>query len=109
MTRFNHLFQRLKRGIAFLLAVILMVQPFLGLDLGSISAFGAETQGRSSSFAYYDSNNLLKPGASFPFYGKNHNRVGLWPYGLTNVEGGRLLAIVWNQTSLCVLGQEEPL
>ena len=89
MTRFNHLFQRLKRGIAFLLAVILTVQPFLGLDLGSISAFGAETQGRSSSFAYYDSSNLLKPGASFPFYGKNHNRVGLWPYGLTNVEGGR--------------------
>ena len=89
MTRFNHLFQRLKRGIAFLLAVILTVQPFLGLDLGSISAFGAETQGRSSSFAYYDSSNLLKPGASFPFYGKNHNRVGLSPYGLTNVEGGR--------------------
>ncbi len=89
MTRFNHLFQRLKRGIAFLLAVILTVQPFLGLDLGSISAFGAETQGSSSSFAYYDSSNLLKPGASFPFYGKNHNRVGLWPYGLTNVEGGR--------------------
>ena len=88
MTRFNHLYQRLKRGIAFLLAVILTVQPFLGLDLGSISAFGAETQG-SSSFAYYDSSNLLKPGASFPFYGKNHNRVGLWPYGLTNVEGGR--------------------
>ena len=81
MTRFNHLFQRPKRGIAFLLAVILTVQPFLGLDLGSISAFGAETQG-SSSFAYYDSSNLLKPGASFPFYGKNHNRVGLWPYAL---------------------------
>ena len=89
MTRFNLLYQRLKRGIAFLLAVILTVQPFFSLDLGSISAFGAETQGRSSSFAYYDSSNLLKPGASFPFYGKNHNRVGLWPYGLTNVEGGR--------------------
>ena len=89
MTRFNHLFQRLKRGIAFLLAVILTVQPFWGLDLGSISAFGAETQGRSSSFAYYDSSNLLKPGASFHFYGKDHNRVGLWPYGLTNVEGNK--------------------
>ena len=77
MTRFNHLYQRLKRGIAFLLAVILTVQPFLGLDLGSISAFGAETQG-SSSFAYYDSSNLLKPGASFPFYGKT---ITGWVYG----------------------------
>ncbi len=57
------------------------------MDIGFISTFAAETQGRSSSFAYYDSSNLLKPGASFPFYGKDHNRVGLWPYGLTNVEG----------------------
>ena len=23
-------------------------------------------------------------GSSFPFYGKDHNRVGLWPYGITN-------------------------
>ena len=89
MTRVNHFYERLKRGIAFLLAVILTVQPFFRLDIGFISAFAAENQGRSSSFAYYDSSNLLKPGASFPFYGKNHNRVGLWPYGLTNVEGSK--------------------
>ena len=52
----------------------------------------AETGGQSSTFAYYDSSNLLKFGASFPFYGKGHNRVGLWPYGLTNVEGNKSAA-----------------
>lgn len=89
MTRANHLYQRLKRGIAFLLALILAVQPFFSFDMGLFPTFAAETEGRGSTFAYYNSSNLLKPGANFPFYGKNHNRVGLWPYGITNVEGGR--------------------
>ena len=89
MTRVNRLYQRLKRGIAFLLALILTVQPFFSFDMGLFPALAAETEGRGSTFAYYNSSNLLKPGANFPFYGKNHNRVGLWPYGITNVEGGR--------------------
>ena len=89
MTRANRLYQRLKRGIAFLLALILAVQPFFSVDMGLFPTFAAETEGRGSTFAYYNSSNLLKPGANFPFYGKNHNRVGLWPYGITNVEGGR--------------------
>lgn len=89
MTRVNRLYQRLKRGIAFLLALILTVQPFFSIDMGLFPAFAAETEGRGSTFAYYNSSNLLKPGASFPFYGKNHNRVGLWPYGISNVKGGR--------------------
>ena len=89
MTRANRLYQRLKRGIAFLLALILAVQPFFSFDMGLFPTFAAETEGRGSTFAYYNSSNLLKPGANFPFYGKNHNRVGLWPYGITNVEGGR--------------------
>lgn len=78
----------LKRGIAFLLALILTIQPFFSLDYQLLSAGAAETEGRGSTYAYYNSQNLLKPGASFPFYGKDHNRVGLWPYGITNAEGG---------------------
>ena len=89
MTRANRLYQRLKRGIAFLLALILAVQPFFSFDMGLFPTFAAETEGRGSTFAYYNSSNLMKPGANFPFYGKNHNRVGVWPYGITNVEGGR--------------------
>lgn len=88
MTRVNGLYQRLKRGIAFLLALILTVQPFFSFDMGLFPAIAAETEGRGNTFAYYNTSNLLKPGASFPFYGKNHSRVGLWPYGITNVEGG---------------------
>lgn len=88
MIQVNRLYQRLKRGIAFLLALILTVQPFFSFDIGLLSAIAAETEGRGSTFAYYNSSNLLKPGASFPFYGKNHNRVGLWPYGITNAENG---------------------
>ena len=80
--------KRLKRGIAFLLAWILTIQPFLSLNYQLLSASAAETEGRGSTYAYYNSQNLLKPGASFPFYGKDHNRVGLWPYGITNAEGG---------------------
>lgn len=92
MTRLYRLYQRLKRGIAFLLAVILTVQPLFYLETGVFPAFAAETEGQSSTFAYYDSSNLLKSGASFPFYGKDHNRVGLWPYGLTNVDGSKSAA-----------------
>ena len=65
-----------------------MVQPLFSLDSQLLSAGVAETEGRGSTYAYYNSQNLLKPGASFPFYGKNHNRVGLWPYGIPNAEGG---------------------
>lgn len=92
MTGMNRLYGRLKRGIAFLLALILTIQPFFNADWGFVSAWASQTEGRSSTFAYYDSSNLLKPGASFPFYGKDHNRVGLWPYGLTNVEGSKSAA-----------------
>lgn len=88
MIRVNGLYQRLKRKVALLLALILTVQPFFSLDIGALPAFAAESEGRGTSYAYYDSSNLLKPGASFPFYGKDHNRVGLWPYGLTNADGG---------------------
>ena len=87
MIRHNSFFKRLKRGIALLLAVMLMVQPFFNVGSGIVSAVAAEGEGRGSTFAYYNSQNLLKEGASFPFYGKTHNRVGLWPYGITNVEG----------------------
>ena len=92
MARLYRLYQRLKRGIAFLLAVILTVQPLFCFDISSFLALAAETEGQSSTFAYYDSSNLLKSGASFPFYGKDHNRVGLWPYGLTNVDGSKSAA-----------------
>lgn len=92
MTRLNRLHLRLKRGIAFLLALIFTIQPVFYLDIGQVASFAAETEGQSTTFAYYDSSNLLKPGASFPFYGKDHNRVGLWPYGLTNVEGSKSAA-----------------
>lgn len=88
----NRLYMGLKRRIAFLLAVILTIQPFFQMDMSMLSLFAAETGGQSTTFAYYDSSNLLKPGASFPFYGKDHNRVGLWPYGLTNVEGSKSAA-----------------
>lgn len=89
MKQHNSLYKRLKRGIAMFLAVILTLQPFFCADLGSLFANAAETKGRGSSFTYYGTQNLLKEGASFPFYGKNHNRVGLWPYGITNAsEGG---------------------
>lgn len=92
MTGMNRLYAGLKRGIAFLLAVILTIQPLFHVDWGFVSAWASQTEGKSSTFAYYDSSNLLKPGASFPFYGKDHNRVGLWPYGLTNVEGNKSAA-----------------
>lgn len=92
MTRLNRLYLRLKRGIAFILALIFTIQPVFYFDIGQVASFAAETEGQSTTFAYYDSSNLLKPGASFPFYGKDHNRVGLWPYGLTNVEGSKSAA-----------------
>lgn len=80
--------KRLKRGMAFLLALLFTIQPFFSVDYQLLSAGAAETEGRGSTFTYYDTQNLLKPGASFPFYGKDHNRVGLWPYGITHAEGG---------------------
>ena len=55
----------LKRGTAFLLALILTIQPFLSLDYQLLSAGAAETEGRGSTYAYYKSQNLLKPGALF--------------------------------------------
>lgn len=88
MKRMNGLYQRLKQRIALLMAVILTVQPFFSLDTGALSALAADTEGKGTTYAYYDSSNLLKPESSFPFYGKNHNRVGLWPYGITNVASG---------------------
>lgn len=88
MIRHNSFFKRLKRGGSLLLAVLLAVQPFFNVGFGIVSADAAEGEGRGSIFAYYNSQNLLKEGASFPFYGKNHNRVGLWPYGITNAGGG---------------------
>lgn len=87
----SKLYQRLRRGVAGLLATVLTVQALWASGTGIVSAEAA-TEGRSESVTYYDSSNLLKPGASFPFYGKNHNRVGLWPYGLTNVEEGKTAA-----------------
>ena len=83
----NRIYIRLKRKIAFLMAMIFVFQSFFSSGLGIIPVQAA-TEGRGSTFAYYDSSNLLRPGASFPFYGKDHNRVGLWPYGITNVEDG---------------------
>ena len=80
----NHMLNRLKRKIAFILALIFALQPLFNSGIGIFPAQAA-TEGRGVTYAYYDSSNLLKPGASFPFYGKNHNRVGLWPYGITNV------------------------
>ncbi|MFR5631455.1 MAG: hypothetical protein ACLUFH_00465 [Monoglobales bacterium] len=87
--RVNGLYGRLKRWMAFTLAVVLSFQSFFCMDFGTLASFASESAGTGTTFAYYDSSNLLKPGASFPFYGKDHNRVGLWPYGITNVEGGR--------------------
>ena len=83
----NRIYIRLKRKIAFLMAMIFVFQSFFSSGLGIIPVQAA-IEGRGSTFAYYDSSNLLRPGASFPFYGKDHNRVGLWPYGITNVEDG---------------------
>ena len=80
--------KRLKRVSAGLLAAAMAVQSFFCMDYGTIPAMASETEGHGTVFPYYDTSNLLKPGASFPFYGKEHNRVGLWPYGITNVEGG---------------------
>lgn len=89
MKQHKSLYKRLKRRIALFLAIILTLQPFLCADMRGLFANAAETKGRGSSFTYYGTQNLLKEGASFPFYGKNHNRVGLWPYGITNAsEGG---------------------
>ena len=85
---------RLKRRTAFVLAVILLFQPFFNMDFSLFPAWAVEEAGSGSTFSYYDSGNLLKQGASFPFYGKDHNRVGLWPYGITNVEGGKSSALV---------------
>ena len=87
----NRIYIRLKRKIAFLMAMIFVFQSFFSSELGTMPVQAA-TEGRGSTFAYYDSSNLLKPGASFPFYGKEHNRVGLWPYGITNVEQGKSAA-----------------
>ena len=81
----NSFYEKLKRGISFLLAGILTIQPFFYADCFPANA---ATEGRGSTYAYFGTQNLLKPGASFPFYGKNHNRVGLWPYGITNVKDG---------------------
>ena len=83
----NRIYIRLKRKIAFLMAMIFVFQSFFSSGLGIIPVQAA-IEGRGSTFAYYDSSNLLRPGASFPFYGKDHNRLGLWPYGITNVEDG---------------------
>ncbi len=80
--------KRLKRISAGLLSAVMAVQSFFGVNYGTIPVMASETEGRGTVFPYYDTSNLLKPGASFPFYGKEHNRVGLWPYGITNVEGG---------------------
>lgn len=88
MIRHDSFFKRLKRGGSLFLAVLLAVQSFFYVGFSIISADASEGENRGSTFAYYGSQNLLKEGASFPFYGKNHNRVGLWPYGITNVEGG---------------------
>lgn len=88
MIRHDSFFKRLKRGGSLFLAVLLAVQSFFNVGFGIISADASEGENRGSTFAYYGSQNLLKEGASFPFYGKKHNRVGLWPYGITNVEGG---------------------
>ena len=89
MIRHNSFFKRLKRWGSLFLAVLLTFQSFFCANIGSLSANAAETKGRGSSFTYYGTQNLLKEGAIFPFYGKNHNRVGLWPYGITNAsEGG---------------------
>lgn len=89
MIRHNSFLKRLKRGISLFLAAILTVQPFFNVGFGIFSANAAEGEGKGSTFTYYNTQNLLKEGASFPFYGKEHNRVGLWPYGITNVEDGR--------------------
>ena len=89
MRQYISLYKRLRRKLAFFLAIILTFQSFFCANTVGLLANAAETKGRGSSFTYYGTQNLLKEGANFPFYGKNHNRVGLWPYGITNAsEGG---------------------
>ena len=85
MIRHDSFFKRLKRGGSLFLAVLLAVQSFFNVGFGIISADASEGENRGSTFAYYGSQNLLKEGASFPFYGKNHNRVGLWPVSYTHL------------------------
>ncbi|XBX07584.1 SpaA isopeptide-forming pilin-related protein [Enterocloster clostridioformis] len=68
---------------AFLLAVVLSLLPILSVEFGAFTSW-ADGEGRGETYTYYGTQNLLKEGASFPFYGKDHNRVGLWPYGITN-------------------------
>jgi len=72
-----------RRLTAFLLAVVLSLLPILSVEFGAFTAW-ADGEGRGETYTYYGTQNLLKEGASFPFYGKDHNRVGLWPYGITN-------------------------
>lgn len=109
MTRVNRLYQRLKRGIAFLLALILTVQPFFSFDMGLFPALAAETEGRGSTFAYYNSSNLLKPEPIFRFTEKI---TTAWDYGLMELPTWReeevLLGIAWNPTNPCRVGQVEP-
>lgn len=89
--RWNSIYKNLKRKLAFTLAVLMFLQVLLPSGLGGFPAEAA-TEGRGTIFYYYNTGNLLKPGSSFPFYGKDHNRVGLWPYGITNVEGEKSAA-----------------
>ena len=109
MTRVNRLYQRLKRGIAFLLALILAVQPFFSFDMGLFPTFAAETEGRGSTFAYYNSSNLLKPGANFRFTEKI---TTAWDYGLMELPTWRaeevLPGIAWNPTNPCGVELGEP-
>lgn len=72
-----------RRLTAFLLAVVLSLLPVISVEFGSFTSW-ADGGGRGETYTYYGTQNLLKDGASFPFYGKEHNRVGLWPYGITN-------------------------
>lgn len=76
-----------RRLTAFLLAVVLSLLPVLSVEFGAFTAW-ADGEGRGEAYTYYGTQNLLKEGASFPFYGKDHNRVGLWPYGITNAGRG---------------------
>lgn len=86
--QWNGIHKTLRRKIAFTLAVLMLLQALFPSGLGGIPAKAA-TEGRGTVYYYYNTGNLLKPGSSFPFYGKDHNRVGLWPYGITNVEDGK--------------------
>ena len=109
MIRHDSFFKRLKRGGSLFLAVLLAVQSFFNVGFGIISADASEGENRGSTFAYYGSQNLLKEGASFPFYGKNHNRVGLWPYGITKKAAIQHLDTAWNRISPCVRALRERL